>query len=501
MQDLYATSFAIASADPEATFQRVAEEVARWAWRGAGEPPELIGTGAAPRVGDYELLWAHHSVPDRSDRALEVTLRHPDPDVPERVWRTAIDLTYTDSLRFTARITRHAVELRLVPATIGRLRRPGVVPALLNGFSCAAGDLDLVATCPSIHVSAIEEFVESILKARARVLPVVVLAPFGIVQPPFDPARVADEVAGLAHVVQLGGHLAWGRFRELVGADFRVPSGGARIYWPGFGQPTDDLRHRFWTARWLSDSPQPLHRQLFELLARISVHAVPLDPSTRRLRELALQRHYEGLRESGRSAEELVEYLEDENQSLLTSNQKLEADLERLTGELETHRANYAAIAAATAAEAEAESPLDEADSSLDVSSWSEFVEYLPLLENEAFVLTTRAKEMCDPSPYPDPGRMWWHLERLAEAAEAWSAAGRVVGEGLKTWMLSTYGIEISLFDRERRYDFAYDGAAYSAEPHVKVDDYKDPGRCGRIYFAIDNDNGRFIVDHVGLHL
>ena len=32
------------------------------------------------------------------------------------------------------------------------------------------------------------------------------------------------------------------------------------------------------------------------------------------------------------------------------------------------------------------------------------------------------------------------------------------VGEGLKTWMLSNYGIEISLFDRGLRYDLAYDG-------------------------------------------
>ncbi len=501
MQDLYATSFAITSAEPEATFQAVAEEIARWAWRGAGDPPELVASGVAPLVDGYELSWARHSVPDQPDTALEVTLRHPDPDVPERFWRTAIDVTYTDRIRFTARITRHAAELRLVPATIGRLRRPGVVPGLLSGFSCTAGELDLTATCPSVHVSAIEDFVESILKASGRVLPVVVLAPFGTVRPVFDPIRVADEVAGLAHVVQLGGHLAWTRFREIVGAEYRVPSGGARIYWPGFGQPTDDLRHRFWTARWLSDSPQPLQRSLFELLSRISVHAVPLDPSARRLRDAALQRHYEDLRESGRSADELLEYLEDENKSLLRSNGELEAEIERLAGELETHRANYAAIAAATAAEPEGEPALDEGESPFEPSSWSEFSEYLPALETGAFVITPRARGMCDPSPYPNPGRMWWHVERLAEAAEAWSAAGRDVGEGLKTWMLSNYGIEISLFNRGLRYDLAYDGGTYSVEPHVKVDDYKDPARCGRIYFAIDSDNGRFIVDHIGLHL
>jgi hypothetical protein len=242
-----------------------------------------------------------------------------------------------------------------------------------------------------------------------------------------------------------------------------------------------------------------LHRLLFELLARISVHAVPVDATARRLREAALQHRYEELRESGRSADELVELLEDENKSLLKANTRLEADVERLTAELETHRANYAAIAAAS--DQEAEPLIEEGETSTEVASWPEFAELLPLLESDALVITPRAKEMCDPSPYPDPGRMWSHLERLAEAASAWSAAGAAVGEGLKPWILNNYGIEISLFDKAHRYEFVHEGTTYAAEPHVKVDDYKDPARCGRIYFAIDSESGRFIVDHIGLHL
>ena len=263
------------------------------------------------------IVWERHSVPDQPDPALEVTLRHPDPDVPERVWRTLSISPAPTSIRLTARITRHAAELRTHPrddrpaAKTWRRPRPSR-RLLLQGrrirhhrhlpISPRLGDRGVRRTCPQGGRAYAP-------RRRARAF----AAPGAC----FKPIRVADEVAGLAHVAQLGGHLASTRFREIVGAEYRVPSGGARIYWPGFGQPTDDLRHRFWTARWLSDSPQPLHRSLFELLARISVHAVPLDPSVRRLRDAALQRHYEDLRESGRSADELVEYLEDENKSLL----------------------------------------------------------------------------------------------------------------------------------------------------------------------------------------
>jgi hypothetical protein len=499
MQDLYATSFEIVSADPETTFEDLTHAVARWGWRGDGAPPELVGAGAAPIVGGYEFVWERHSVPDQPDLAMEAALRHPDSDVPERLWRTVVDLSRTDVIRLTVRISRQAAELRLIPATIGQLRRPGLIPDVLGSFSCKVGGLELNATCPSIHVSAVDEFVESVLKADTRRLPVVLLAPFGGARRLFEAERVADEVAGLAHVAQLGGHLASSRLREIIGDEFRVPGGGARIYWPGFGHAEDRLRHRFWTARWLAESTLPLHRLLFELLARISVHAVPVDPTARRVREAVRQHRYEELRESGRSADELVELLEDENKSLLKANSRLETEVERLTAELETHRANYAAIAAAT--EPEAEPLIEEGEASVEVASWPEFVEVLPLLESDAFVITPRAREMCDPSPYPDPGRMWFHLERLAEAAGAWAMADASVGEALKPWIHVNYGIEISLFDEGSAYEFHHDGIAYSAEPHVKVDDFKDPARCGRIYFAVDSEKRRFIVDHIGLHL
>jgi hypothetical protein len=48
---------------------------------------------------------------------------------------------------------------------------------------------------------------------------------------------------------------------------------------------------------------------------------------------------------------------------------------------------------------------------------------------------------------------------------------------------------------------FEFDGRTYSRLPHLKLGDYRSPNEVGRVYFAMDSDSERFIVDHVGLKL
>ena len=64
-------------------------------------------------------------------------------------------------------------------------------------------------------------------------------------------------------------------------------------------------------------------------------------------------------------------------------------------------------------------------------------------------------------------------------------------------------GLTIALFDNSinpPRLTLAGVTTDLRAKPHVKVDDYVAPDRCGRIYFAIDPANARFVIDHIGLH-
>jgi hypothetical protein len=94
------------------------------------------------------------------------------------------------------------------------------------------------------------------------------------------------------------------------------------------------------------------------------------------------------------------------------------------------------------------------------------------------------------------------HLERLAKLAEEFGNGRGRLGARLEETGRQL-GLDIALFDSNLKApDIVVEGSVLSvrAEPHVKVDDHKSPDKCGRIYFAVDSDNYRFIVDHVGIH-
>lgn len=311
----------------------------------------------------------------------------------------------------------------------------------------------------------------------------------------------------------LGGFLAWDRFRNEVGESHRVPQGGVRLYWPHFGAENDHLRHPFWSRRRISEESGDLARILASLLARISVHAVPLDPLPRELQRQAAeaQRREAAARQD---LDELVQLLDQENADLRRETDDQQSELAQLREQvaalqrdLDAQRASWATVSGfvgpGSGDDENAVTAADDDASALSPDTWSEFAEALEAVQSNAFVMTDHAREMCDASPYPDPARMWWHLERLAEAAEAWAAADCSVGKRLDEWIHENYGIEVALHDSDLgdAAQFDYEGASYSREPHVKVDDYVDPASCGRIYFAYDSTNKRFIVDHVGLHL
>ncbi|MCZ4605444.1 hypothetical protein O3S80_17145 [Streptomyces sp. Lzd4kr] len=46
-----------------------------------------------------------------------------------------------------------------------------------------------------------------------------------------------------------------------------------------------------------------------------------------------------------------------------------------------------------------------------------------------------------------------------------------------------------------------FNGKRWDGLPHIKVRDAVSPNEVGRIYFALDSEEKRFIVNHVGLHL
>jgi hypothetical protein len=95
---------------------------------------------------------------------------------------------------------------------------------------------------------------------------------------------------------------------------------------------------------------------------------------------------------------------------------------------------------------------------------------------------------------------MFTHISALERLADTYHRGSGVVGARLEDYARDHHGIEIALFDSSIKVQLELGGRTYSAQAHVKVDDYTSPDRCGRIYFAVDTQNFMFVVDHVGLH-
>lgn len=143
-----------------------------------------------------------------------------------------------------------------------------------------------------------------------------------------------------------------------------------------------------------------------------------------------------------------------------------------------------------------------EAESMTVVETWDHFSERVQELEHSGFVLTAACHQMLIANAYPEPGGMWRFTKILSRAARDWRELGGEVGNRLADWIAENYEIEVALHDAGLGSwaEFTFEGREYSREPHVKVDDFKNPMECGRVYFAVDSDGLRFIVDHIGLH-
>lgn len=96
-------------------------------------------------------------------------------------------------------------------------------------------------------------------------------------------------------------------------------------------------------------------------------------------------------------------------------------------------------------------------------------------------------------------------LDSLAALAKAWSSKKGRVGEPLVSWIGNqtalTYAPEDEPLRNKKLHEFRFEERVWDRQPHIKLDDHTSKDRVGRIYFAIDGEAYRWIVDHVGLKL
>jgi hypothetical protein len=254
---------------------------------------------------------------------------------------------------------------------------------------------------------------------------------------------------------------------------------------------------------------------LRRLLSRLSVARVPRDTLPERIRgetaRVAVERVRKALtqRQSGQAAEESAQTkldklqgdydkLGDEALEIVDRNEQLEKKVTALSAELETAKANLLAV---TSWKDEPEDRDEAVDGDQEPpESWGEFADRVDDLVGPGFSLTARGEQCARENAYPSPRRMWEHLQRLSEAGHSYYEAGGAVGDRFAEWGGTTFRLDVALQDSSyAATTFTYEGHELSRLPHVKIDDAVAPNEVGRIYFAIDSDRSRLVVDWFGV--
>jgi hypothetical protein len=229
-----------------------------------------------------------------------------------------------------------------------------------------------------------------------------------------------------------------------------------------------------------------LQVQLTETTDRLADAEAERD-AARSQAEAAMQNEMEVIDEAitieGRSAElvERVAKLESENAALHQSVKTI---------------ATYRAETEAHEDEASGADPLPQ-----QVSCWDEVAEHMPALAGPGFALSTQAEECAEgEGRYPHPASMWRALRALERVGRVYNEQGAELGMRFEEFALQEGGLDVALQDStyEEECFFEFEGQEHSRLAHVKIDDAKAANEVGRIYFALDPEHNRLIVDWFG---
>jgi hypothetical protein len=395
----------------------------------------------------------------------------------------------------------------LAPAGMRFLRRPFLLVLLADDpeLSLWTGLDQVTGKYARVGSEEVEEFWDE-LNRPARQLPILMVHSKGKSNDSVA-WRCAGELSGLASVRVLDDAARQILASRLASIDASVPDSGARLVWPDL-----TLRHPSFEA-----GPGPsLHSRLLRLLSSVSVPARGTNGLIRRLavvqlaaRTARFDRQLQEAKAGGLEAE--VEAQAVRIAELQASELQWVGEIEALEQERDELKTQAAMTAywkeqAELAWAASGEESEDWGDApELDPQDMGEFADFLEKVSDGAIVFTPRALRSWRKDKYPHVDTMRDALMQLAKAAVEYRRMGSQFAMHSDEWFKTVWGLTMAATDgymtTHRMHKFDFEGENHSRLPHLKLDDFVSPNEVGRVYFAMDSRNQRFIVDHVGLKL
>jgi flagellar motor protein MotB len=529
MQVLYVAGFDIAAAEgaPPGTdpSQVVLDLLGQWI---GGQSDPAINSAELLEDGNRELAqvvvhgalrrtaaWEHVSGEDAW--ATRVERRDVSVDGSEFITRVTVG-DDEDGTSVRVSMAREVAAAGLTPAPVPDLRQPGIVATLAQDprLDVRVDGQVQDGRYEPVRSSQEVELLANVLSEAGR-LPVLLLHTRTL-EARSGAQRVASRLIGLVKVVTLDYRAA--RALHALMPSIEVPYAGGLLVWADVAAPPGIISAPLLNA----PDRDVLRTALMSRIAPLSVLTRGVDEAYRRAR-ISAQSH-QSLQAAQRTAE--AEGAGDAEAQLaalraeleVTKNElayvydecgKAEQDAKDRSSEVAVLRAQVEQLTIAQAyqppaAEAEEAETFDNAPT-LEVgnpSSLETLSQHLERVSQGRIVFTPNAVTAWRRADrYPTPDEMRDGLVKLAKIAHDVIGGHAEVRGHTDTWARENYDVKISLQDDDmpkKFRTFTWEDTSYDRTPHVKVNDWVDPHKCGRIYFAIDNANARYIVDHVGLH-
>jgi hypothetical protein len=493
--------------------------------------------------------WVEAAHPGLSLRT-DGTPATPTPDATATALRERIDPAhelFTLDWTATAHGVRYAYAAELARTPVGIQGRAAVKAGAVGGLAPvgvepfrpavvdrwaevatarAVGGEEVPAAVRAVGPRFVAGFVDDLLLAPNRVLPLVVLTPLpdgG--RPLVEPAAVLDAVYGLAHVVELTHRDATFELTNRVGKEWSCFVGGVRLYWPAPSLGSDFRSHPLFLPAEYRDSADAADRLPRQLLAKLAPAAVarftesPLVRQVRgvqeKLRQAAVQRQIKELSAGAAESKDWLALLESEMKETTKLRQEVELlklELAEVTAERDDLREQFKTVGQETAAAEDAAvragavakrfrdrllSGMKTVSEAVDLAA-DEFADTLRFLP-------AAVKAAAD-SPYLHPDKVYKLFRALDEIGRTIRTRGEL-GETLFD-ALQRHGFEykphISVTSEGRfgdEYTFEYGGRRRLFENHVTLGSSHSPRECLSVHWLRDEAAGRFIIGWCGRHL
>ena len=534
MRPLYKTQFQLEPGgghDPQTVGDEVMRSVAKWV-----ESHYERGGATAPTPTDVAEITRSRDQPYQvKDSRLNggayhraVYWSHPANDSDTYFWCTLCDLAYAESrIDFQFVLGVEADDYDGVPAGL-RAGRPRLIPDLLGNphWRCLSGSAELPLTAGVLTVHEVEAFVEDVLYAGERMVPVVLMGPMpngGYRQRhPLPPKTLADRLAGTAKVMVVRDDLALGVLNQYLGANLAVDQDSLRVFAPGLAPDDEPSRHWYFlgeSIRRKGLTPTAFADFLFARLAERAVVAVSDPPALAAFRRLAreqqartLQRLEESRVQDERVVGELLEeaqqqidHLTAENAALEEQIREREDQIRALQHQLDVAQSNVAELSRQLGTgEVEHAAPTPTAQ---ELRSVSEIVRAADRRCRHLEFLPSAFESADDvPANYFFPERVEALLVAIEEGAAARAAGDGALGTGWKKFFQPKgfeYKPRISDTCRTRwkkDYEFLYEGKRQLFEEHFTIS-ARDANKCLSVHISTRLRPDKIVVAYVGRHL